>query len=626
MTGTPVDLPAPAAGTRTATSSATSSATPFTVAGLRARYVASDDPCAEVADVVAQVHARIAARGEDGTWISLVPPTDVARAVARLDPADRSRLPLWGVPFAVKDNLDTRGLPTTAACPGFAYEPEETAVAVARLEAAGALLIGKTNLDQFATGLNGTRSPYGVPRHVHDPALVPGGSSSGSAVAVAAGQVPFSLGTDTAGSGRVPAALQGVVGLKPSIGLVSTRGLLPACRSLDCVSVFTQDVADAAAVLHVLAGHDPDDPWSRPLDVPAATPQPVEPGRLRLAVPAAVRGWGARGEQAAWEATLERLRGAGVTLVPLPADVVDDLHAAGDQLYTGPWLAERAAGLTDFLTAHRDAVWPAVAGILDGATAVTGVEVFAGLDAMAQRRRRVRALLADVDALLTPTVTETFTVAELQADPVALNARLGRWTTFTNLLDLAAIAVPGVPGAPGGSGGPLPFGVTVQAPAGSDGALAGVAATLEAVLRGGAPTPVEPPLPPGLDVAVVGAHLEGMPLHADLLGRGARLRRRTRTAPVYRFYALPGTVPPKPGLRRVAAGDRTGTAIEVEVYRLPWAEVGGFLATVVAPLAIGQVELEDGVRVHGFVCEPWALADAEDITGFGGWRAYLAAR
>lgn len=584
---------------------------PLTLGSLRERYAAGASPV----EIVEEVLARIAARGDDHVWITLLPPEALRAAAAALDPADRDRLPLWGVPYALKDNLDVRGLPTTAACPAFAYEPAESAEVVRRLEAAGALLIGKTNLDQFATGLNGTRSPYGVPVSVGDPALISGGSSSGSAVAVAAGIVPFSIGTDTAGSGRVPAALNGIVGLKPSVGLVSGRGMLPACRSLDCASVFAHDVADAAAVLAVIAGPDPDDAWSRSLPAPPAVPTPAPPSGLRLAVPARIERWGGRGEQAAWEQTLGRLAAAGVDLVPVG---LEPFFEAGDQLYSGAWLAERLDGLEAFVEDFGHEVWPPVRAILAGAAAVRGVDTFAALDRMQEFRRRTHRLLDGVDALLTPTVTETFTVAEMQADPVVLNSRLGRFTTFTNLLDLCAIALPGVPAR-------VPFGVTVQVVAGRDAEVAAIAATIEAVLAGrdvaASTGELTAQTSDSLEIAVVGAHLEGMPLHGDLIARGAVLVERTTTAPTYRFFALRGTTPPKPGLRRVRDG---GAAIEVEVYRMPLAEVGGFMATVVAPLGIGQVLLADGRSVHGFICEPWALEEADDITATRGWRPYLA--
>jgi allophanate hydrolase len=579
---------------------------------LRDRYAAGLTNPAEVVD---EVYARIAARGDDHVWISLVPHDRARAAAAALDPADLPRLPLYGLPFAVKDNIDVAGMATTAACPEFATVAAADAALVARLVAAGAVLVGKTNLDQFATGLNGTRSPYGVPGSVRDPRLIAGGSSSGSGVAVAAGLVTFAIGTDTAGSGRVPAALNGVVGMKPSAGLVSTTGVVPACASLDCASVFALDVADGAAVLAVLAGPDQVDPWSRRLPAPPPAPRAVATAGLRLGVPDVVDGWGSRGEREVWERLLADLGEAGVELVPVP---MAPFFEAGDQLYRGVWLAERLEGLETFLRSHPTAVLPVIREVLAAGGAVRGVDTFAALTDMRRLRRVTHDLLAPVDALLTPTVTETFTVDEVLADPIALNTRLGRYTTFTNLLDLCAVAVPAGTGHQG-----APVGVTVQHAAGRDAHLASVAAAVERVVAGVAGVTVDPPTPAEgcLDIAVVGAHLSGMPLHADLLARGAALVQRTATAPTYRLFALRGTVPAKPGLRRVAV---EGAAIEVEVYRMPLAEVGAFLATVAAPLGIGQVMLADGREVHGFVCEPFALDDADDITGAGGWRAHQA--
>lgn len=569
----------------------------LSVGSLREAYGAGLSPV----DVVTEVHARIAARGDDHVWISVLPTETTLAAAAALDPADRDRLSLWGVPYALKDNIDLAGAVTTAACPDFAYLADADAALVARLTAAGAICVGKTNLDQFATGLNGTRSPYGAPASVADPTLVSGGSSSGSGVAVAAGLVAFAIGTDTAGSGRVPAALNGVVGLKPSIGLVSTRGCVPACRSLDCPSVFAHSVADAAAVLAAIAGFDADDPWSRPLPVPPATVRPASLAGARLAVPDDIGRWGERGEREAWEALLAGLVAAGAEIVPVD---MTDLLSAGAQLYQGAWLAERLDGLEDLLAKQPDSVLPEIRAVLEGADAIRGVDTFAALSGMQALRRSTHALLGTVDALLTPTVTETFTIEQVRADPVALNSRLGTWTTFTNLLDLCAVAVPAGTGPAG-----HPFGVTLQVVAGRDAAVAALAAAVEAARTG------------VLELAVVGAHLEGQPLHGDLVGRGAVLVERTETAASYKLFALRGTVPPKPGLRRVEEG---GAAVEVEVYRLPTAAVGGFLATVAAPLAIGQVTLADGRQVHGFVCEPAGLAGAEDITRYGGWRAYLS--
>lgn len=561
-------------------------------------------------DVVDAVYARIAARGDDHVWISLVPHHVARAAAAALDPDDLTRLPLYGLPFAVKDNIDVTGLETTAACPEFAYAAGSDAVVVARLLAAGAVLVGKTNLDQFATGLNGTRSPYGVPGSAGDPGLIAGGSSSGSGVAVGAGLVTFAVGTDTAGSGRVPAALNGVVGMKPSVGLLSTTGIVPACASLDCASVFALDVADGAAALAVMAGPDPADPWSRRLPLPPPAPRTVSTAGLRLGVPDSVTGWGDRGERQTWERLLADLGEAGVDLVPLS---MEPFFEAGDQLYQGAWVAERLSGLDEFLRSHPTAVLPEIHEVLAGGAAVRGVDTFAALTEMQRLRRLTHGVLASVDAMLTPTVTETFTLEEMLAEPIALNSRLGRYTTFTNLLDLCAVALPTGTGVGG-----APMGVSVQQVAGRDADLAAVAAAVERVVAG---VPPSPPAPEEgyLEVAVVGAHLTGMPLHPDLLARGATLVARTATAPTYRLYALRDTDPPKPGLRRVTTG---GASIQVEVYRLPIAEVGAFLTTVTAPLGLGQVALADGRAVHGFVCESYALDVADDITEHGGWRAY----
>ncbi len=569
---------------------------------LRERYRSGELTPLSVVDAVLQ---RIADRGDDAVWISRVPPDDVRDAAALLDPRSIDDLPLYGVPFAVKDNIDVAGLETTAACPGFGYVAVASAPLVESLLAAGAVLVGKTNLDQFATGLSGARSPYGVPSSAHDPDLISGGSSSGSAVAVAAGLVSFAIGTDTAGSGRVPAALNGIVGLKPSIGLVSATGIVPACRSLDCASVFAGSVADAAAVLQVVGGFDEHDPWARRTPVPPAAPASVALSGLRVAVPSGPQRWGDRGEQAAWDSVLARLVAAGSILVSVDLSAFLD---AGRQLYQGAWVAERRHGLEEFLETHPDDVLPVIRTILDDGESVAGADVFGALTRMQQLRRSAYAVLDSVDVLLTPTVTETFTIEEMQADPIELNSRLGTFTTFTNLLDLCAVAVPagGPPGAP--------FGVTVQARAGCDGLVASVAGALEAQRFGCADE--------GLLIAVVGAHLRGMPLHDDLVVRGAELVEQTTTDASYRLFALAGTVPPKPGLRRVHAG---GAEIEVEVYRMPLEQVGGFLATVAAPLAIGQVTLADGRVVHGFVCEPQGFDDAVDITAYGGWRAFREA-
>jgi allophanate hydrolase len=448
-------------------------------------------------------------------------------------------------------------------------------------------------------------------------------------VAVSAGLVTFSLGTDTAGSGRVPAALTNTVGTKPSFGLVSTSGLLPACRSLDCASVFSLTVADGALVLSVLAGRDEGDAWSRDLPVPSPRPVPRPLHTLVLAVPrpADIDFAGNRATESAWSSFLDALLAAGVQLVETS---FTPFYDAGRKLYAGGWLAERLSGIEAFLDENPDAVHPVISRVLSAGRSTPGTQVFRDFDEARRIAAGIAPLWRSVDALLTPTVTTTFTVEEMLADPIALNSRLGQFTTFTNILDLAAIAVPCSIASNG-----LPFGVTVSAPAGSDGSLAGIAAAIERLVGGplGATgyarvSADRPSLPAetggggGVDdvlLAVVGAHLSGMPLNGELTDLGATFAMRTATAAVYRLHALPGTVPPKPALRRVSTG---GVRIEVEVYRLDARAFGRFVSLVASPLAIGTVELADGSTVHGFVCEPHAFDGAPDVSEFGGWRAY----
>lgn len=586
------------------------------------------------ADVVAEVHRRIAARGDDGVWIHTVPREQAlgaARALAERH-AGGPLPPLFGLPFAVKDNIDVACLPTTAACPGYARVADRTATVVRRALDAGAILVGKTNLDQFATGLSGTRSPYGIVRNPYDPSVIAGGSSSGSAVAVAAGLVTFALGTDTAGSGRVPAGLTGTVGVKPSRGLVSTQGIVPACRSLDCASVFALSVADGAAALASIAGPDAADPYSRALPVPPADPVALDLGSQRIGVPArldvAADFLGDRDAAAAFGAAVQRARDLGAQVVAVDLRPFLDV---GRMLYDGPWLAERAAGVGGFLAQSPDAVHPVVREVLSGAVCVTGVDVFRGEHALAAARRSLATVWAGIDALLVPTVPTNPPVEALLADPVAGNAALGRFTTFANLLDLAGVAVPSAVDPRG-----VPIGVTLLAPAGRDTLLLGLAAAWQAGVdlpvstRGDTLEPVAHQSPtgapdPGDEVllAVVGAHLEGEPLHADLLRLGARMHARTRTAPDYRLFALPRgeRIPERPGLLRVAAG---GRAVQAEVYRLPLASLGPLVAGIAPPLGIGSVVLADGSQVLGFLCEQAATAQVPDITDHGGWRPYRA--
>ena len=549
-------------------------------------------------DVIAE-SLRHRPPGPDPAWITRVDDDTLLERARLLDHGDRS-LPLYGVPFAVKDNIDVAGLPTTAGCPGFAHRPERTAPAIVRLLAAGALLIGKTNLDQFATGLVGTRTPYGVCTSVFDERRIAGGSSSGSAVAVARGEVAFAIGTDTAGSGRVPAAFNELVGLKPTRGLLSTLGVVPACASLDCVSVFAAGVADAELVLEVTAAYESEDPWSRRFAAPAvprlgrlAVPAP---GQVSLEEPAA---------QAAWERSLAH----AAERWPLVEVDVQPLLEAAPLLYA-IWVAERTSDLGEIVAARPSGLDPIVAAIVGSGRGTSGVDVFAAEHRLRELRRDARALWPQADALLMPTTRLHPTVEQVAADPIGINARLGEYTNFANLMDLSAIAIPGARREDG-----LPFGVTLFAPAFHDHRLLDLAGTWrQERVRASEPGAVR--------LAVVGAHLSGLPLNPQLTQRGARLLRAAVTAPAYRLYALPGSGVARPGLVRVP---RDGAAIAVEVWELSPAALGSLLAGVPSPLAIGRVTLADGEEVSGFLCEEAGAAQALDITAHGGWRQYLAA-
>jgi allophanate hydrolase len=538
------------------------------------------------------------------------------------------------VPFAVKDNIDVLGLPTTAACPGYAYQPAASAPVVAALCAAGAVVFGKTNLDQFATGLVGTRSPYGRCASAFDVRYISGGSSSGSALAVALGQVSFALGTDTAGSGRVPAAFNNIVGLKPTRGVLSTRGVVPACRSLDCVSVFAGNVADALAVLDRVEGFDAADPFSRAVP-PGAHVIPTS--AFRFGVPSELEFFGDAAAARAFAAALGRLSDLGGQSVALD---FTPFREAAKLLYEGPWLAERTLAFGGALSAGVPGIDPTVAAIVQGTERLTALDTFRAQYRLRELERQVAALWQDLDLLVVPTTPTSYTLAEIEQSPIELNRRLGTYTNFTNLLDLAGVAVPA-----GFKAENQPFGVTLLGPAFSERALAalavrwqereggsvgataipvrtGVHAGADRVRSVRVPAPV-PRTQQTIRLAVVGAHLRGQPLHRELTELGARFEQLTKSAPCYRLFALAGTVPAKPGLLRQSSG---GAAIELEVYRLDAASFGQFTAGVGAPLDIGNVELENGEWVKGFLCEAVASEGATDISHLGGWRAYLAAR
>lgn len=531
---------------------------------------------------------------------------------------------LAGLSFAVKDNIDVGGLPTTAACPAFAYQPAGHATVVQRLLDAGARFAGKTNLDQFACGLNGTRSPYGAVPNAFNPLYVSGGSSSGSAYVVATGQVDFSLGTDTAGSGRVPAGLNNIVGIKPSKGLVSASGVVPAAQGVDCVSVFAGTVALAARVLQTLMAYDAADPYSRRL---ALASQPF-PAAFRFGIPSALDFCGDALAKAAFDDAVARLRALGGT--PVAIDYTP-LAQAADLLYESALVAERYAAIRDFFDAHEDAVMEPVRGIIASGRRYSAADLYQAQTRLRALGQQAAALWDGMDVLLVPTAPTHYTIEAMQADPVGLNRHLGAYTNFVNLLDYAAISVPSSIRPDG-----LPFGITLIGPCASDWQLAELGQRYHHA-TGLAQGATGQPLPPmeaiagirsgtasaaTVRVAVVGAHLSGMPLNSQLTERGATLVASTVTAPHYRFFALPGTMPPKPGLLRVAPG--TGGAIAVEIWDMPLAHYGSFVALIPAPLGIGTLELADGTGVQGFVCEAWATAGAQDITHLGGWRAYIA--
>jgi allophanate hydrolase len=572
---------------------------------------------------VTQAFERVEAADRPEVWITLRPSADVLADAFEVDSrvSARAELPLAGMTVAVKDNIDVGGVPTTAGCPAFAYIPAADAPAVARLREAGAVVLGKTNMDQFATGLVGTRSPYGAVRDARDPARVAGGSSSGSAVAVALGIADLGLGTDTAGSGRVPAAFQGIVGLKPTRGLVSVRGVVPACRSFDCVSVFARTITEAELALALIAGSDPEDPLSRswPADAPLSAPPRARVGiapRSQLArLSAEALG--------AFDQACTRLREAGSELVEID---ITALLQAGALLYEGAFVAERYAAVGEFIAAQPEAVDPSVARIILGAEPISAADYLRDRERLDELRLAAAEALCGLDALMLPTAPFQPTIAQVAAEPLAINAQLGTYTSFCNLLDMCAVAVPAGE-ADGGC-----FGVTVLAPAWHDRVAADVARRLGGAAagagqgvrgaaggsrdRGGGSVGG---LPSATRLLVVGAHLSGQPLNGELTTRGARLVGQVLTASGYRLYRL-DTTPPKPGLVRSDAG---GAAIEGELWELPPAGLAGLLAELPSPMALGRVALADGSEVVGFLCEPAALERAEEITAYGGWLAYL---
>jgi len=569
------------------------------------------------AEVIERLLERSNGADAHHVWITRLSREQVMQYVSALEPSRIAELPLYGVPFVIKDNIDLAGVPTTAGCPAFAYTPERSATAVRRLLEAGAIPLGKTNLDQFATGLVGTRSPYGACRNSFDPQYISGGSSAGSAVAVATGLASFALGTDTAGSGRIPAAFNNIIGLKPSKGRISTHGAVPACRSLDCISIFALTADDAESVLDAAEGFDPRDPYSRRRENHGIA-------GLRFGVPPSgqLPFFGDAGYARLFDAAVSRLTGLGGT--PVEIDFAPFL-AAARLLYEGPWVAERYAAVGAFIEGHAGAVLPVTRQIIAGGRDASAVAAFEAQYRLGELARLTESAWAAIDLLLTPTAGTIYRILEVDHDPVRLNTNLGVYTNYMNLLDLCGVAVPA-----GFREDGMPFGVTLVGPRGTDHALLKVAGrlhrasvtTLGALQRGvPAATPVPIRVWDGyVSVAVCGAHMRGLPLNHQLRDRGGYFVNGARTAPLYRLYALPGGPPRRPGLVRVREG---GAAIDLEIWALPTEHLGSFLAGVPAPLGLGAVELDSGARVTGFLCERHATEDAEDISHLGGWRQYV---
>jgi allophanate hydrolase len=560
------------------------------------------------ADLAAQRHV----------WITRLSRERVLAQARTIEQRSIEECPLYGIPFVLKDNIDLAGVPTTAGCAEYSYVPATSAAVVQKLLDAGAIALGKTNLDQFATGLVGTRSPYGACRNSFDAEFISGGSSSGSAVAVATGLASFSLGTDTAGSGRIPAGFNNIIGLKPSLGRISTRGIVPACRSLDCVSIFSMTSEDAARVLSVAEGFDLEDPYSRRLGDVAIQ-------GLRVGVPRRdqLQFFGDVQYAQLFDQAIRRV--ASLDGLPVEVDFSPFLDAAR-LLYEGPWVAERYAAIQDFIGLHADAMHPVTRRIIEAGRSLSAVDAYKAQYQLRALNRASERIWEDVDVLMTPTAGTVYEVARVEADPIRLNSTLGYYTNFLNLLDLTAVAVPA-----GFRSDGLPFGVSIIGQCATDHALLALAGRLHraCVNKLGAldltmpgPSGGPPVLAKGfLKVAVCGAHMDGLVLNHQLRNLGGYKLRSTRTAAFYRLFVVPGGPPERPGLVRVMHG---GSAIDVEVWAVRSADFGAFVSRIPAPLGIGSVELEDGEKVAGFLCESYASDGAVDITALGGWRAYCA--
>lgn len=562
-------------------------------------------------ELISDLLNRIEAVDNPKIWIHQLSEAELEPYLARLDGVDPASLPLFGIPFAIKDNIDLAGVPTTAACEAYSYVPEASCPAVEKLIEAGAIPMGKTNLDQFATGLVGVRSPYGVPRNPISLDRVPGGSSSGSAVALSEGLVSFSLGTDTAGSGRVPAMFNKLWGLKPSRGRLSTSGVVPACRTLDCVSIFALNGEDGQTLLKVAEGFDVADAYSQPTrDLPL-------PGSKKLGIPKPEQllFFGDVDYQPVWLDALEDLRGKGWEIVEI--DFEPFLKAAR-LLYEGPWVSERTTALKEFLESNPGDFYPATKSIIGGGIDNTAVAAFEATYKLAALKRESESVWEGLAAIVTPTAGGFPTLADLEADPIGPNSQLGYYTNFMNLLDLCAVATPA-----GETEAGLPFGITWIAPRDMDKALLNVACQLDGAPIETMPTEAQASshATESISILLFGAHMNGLPLNSQVQGLGASFVGEVQTAASYKMVYLPEPAPHRPGIVRVSEG---GVSIAAEEWSFPRAKLGEFLSSIQQPLGLGQIELSDDRKVHGFLCESATAEASEDISSTGGWRGYLA--
>lgn len=590
---------------------------PFDLTSLRKAYADGVDPVA----VIDEVFDRLEAVNDPGIFIHLCDRESLRKEAAALG-SYNSDLPLWGIPFAAKDNIDVGGIETTAGCPAYAYTPDKDAFVISKLRAAGAILIGKTNLDQFATGLVGVRTPYGAPLNSVDPTIVPGGSSGGSGVIVGHGIVTFALGTDTAGSGRVPAALNNIVGLKPTLGTLSATGVVPACRTLDTVSIFALTVDDAYSAFAVASGYDSSDAYSKQYTHKQLT---APPQNMRIGVPndASIEFFGDDVQKAAFARDVETLAATGAQI-----EYIDftPLHAIARMLYEGAWVAERHTVIADLLAKDADAIHPVTRQIITHAETMSAADAFRGIYRLADLKRAADPILAEVDILCVPTIPTFYTVADLEADPIVPNNNLGTYTNFVNLLDMCGIAVPTTERSDG-----RPGSVTLLAQAGQDDTVASVARSFESNSSrnlGATEYPLQaPPIlssPPSdyMELAVCGAHMSDLPLNWQLTDRGAQFVRKTETSAHYQFYALAGGPPARPGLVRSDAAQ--ATSISLEIWSMPKSAVGSFIEGIPAPLGIGSIELSDGTWIKGFLCEAIGADGATEISHIGDWRDFLS--